>query len=377
MGPLYEIAVDAGALTITVGPKTFDRPLLRRMAERDASVKAEILNETHGEAPWDLGLKAAYQFYAKFLGAKFNRRFQAANYWLWLGNRFTARTGNMLRIEGRHWRAYHEGLVWRTKEAGPYISEAEADGLFNLIPLIVAFKAAPATIRKQIGGAAWRRIAHGSISRNCRIMHAIQRARTTEDVTDPALVERLVEFPSGVLRAVQGAKDEEVIAARITHRKTVEAFQATVHLVSDTKRMLGAAFNPAWGLSRMEREHHDAVRELASKKFSSRNFAEPWAFERDGFTATLLTSELDIATEGATQHHCVASYAKQSARGNYVVFRIEGKERATAGYRAGKSLATDQVYGACNSRVSDDCEAFAHFAKLAFERARRESRDAA
>jgi hypothetical protein len=70
----------------------------------------------------------------------------------------------------------------------------------------------------------------------------------------------------------------------------------------------------------------------------------------------LLVSQADIATEGATQHHCVASYARWAAMGKYAVFRIDGKERATAGV---VGHVVDQVYGACNAQVSDECRAFA------------------
>jgi len=364
----FPIIADPTALTITVGPVVFDRPDLARRAECWTDVKANIC----GEASWDNGPKAAYQYYASQLGAKFNRRFQAANYWLWLGNRLAPSTGNILRAEGRHWKNYHPGLIWRTKSALPYIKEAEHDGLHHLIPIIVAYMESPQEIRRRIGQGAWRRIAHNSLSRNVRIMHAVHRARRDELVTDDDLVVRLLDIPSGVMRAVQGATPDEVVAARISPRKRVEDFQATVHLVRDTRDMKGLDFNPSWSLARMGREHRAAIRVVMQRGYSDKPFAPDWSYASNGFTAMMLTSQLDIAEEGAIQHHCVAAYAKRAAQGRYAVLRIEGKERATAGF-VPRSGQVDQVYGACNQMVSDECYTFALAASRAFSTALTEA----
>ncbi len=232
----------------------------------------------------------------------------------------------------------------------------------NIVPLIVCFGASPQSIRALIGRGAWRRAATNSVSRNMRILHAMGRSKLREDEPSPDIFVRLLEFPSGVLRAVNGATDDERIAARITPRRKPVDFQNTVHLVADTKRMLADAFNPMWSYARMWREHEEASRQILRGKFSEKRFAEPWAFKEAGFTAELLTSALDIAAEGGSMHHCVASYAKLASHGSYAVFRIEGRERATAGVRFGR---LDQVYGACNANVSDECDTFAR--KLASE----------
>jgi hypothetical protein len=48
-------------------------------------------------------------------------------------------------------------------------------------------------------------------------------------------------------------------------------------------------------------------------------------------------------------------------RGDYAVFLIEGKDRATLGVKIkGNQARVDQVYGACNRPVTDDCLAFAY-----------------
>lgn len=363
---VHDIVSDPAAMTITVGPITYDRPRLERMAERVTSHKAEICG---GQDAFQT-MKEMYQHYTHLLGPKFNRRFQAANYWLWVGNRMTDKTGNMLRREGRLWKQYDNDLVYRANLALPYVNEAERDQLFHLIPLIVAFGASPQNIKRRVGQGAWRRAAANSLSRNCRIMNALDRMRPGKVLEDAFVT--LLDFPSGVLRGVCG-EENEPIAARITHKKTAADFQATVHLVRDTRRMMGAGFNPDWSLTRMVIEHNRAVRESHRRQYSDKAFASAWSVERNGFTATLLTSELDIATEGATQHHCVGIYARQAAHGQYAVLALDGKERATAGLRATKQgWHVDQVYAACNAAVSPECLTFVRFAADQFSRVEQE-----
>lgn len=351
-----EIITDHKAMTITVGEKVFSKPELWPFPEKDTFLKQEIC----GPAPWDQGVKVAYQFLAAQLGPKFNRRFQAANYWLWVGRRMDPRTGNLLRMEGRHWRRYHNGLVEAANSALPYVNEAERDGLYHLIPAIVVFGFSPQTIRRLVGRGAWRRYARNSITRNKHIMHAATRMPTKNNNDLVGLFSRLLEVPSGVLRGIYGADEDEMVAARITPRKTPIEFQQTVHLVRDTRRMLGEQFNSAWGLHRMKEEHDGAARELHRQHYSDRRFADDWVYSRDGYSATLLTSALEIATEGSAQHHCVAGYATYAVKGRYAVFVIDGKERATAGLMVtGRTASVDQVYGACNSPVSPECSEFA------------------
>jgi len=348
----YEIIRDDRAMTITVGPKVFDKPEVSRRAEWAFNFKAGICGEP--EVSRD-DHKAWHKFYAEMLGPKFNLRFFAANYWLWIGERMTQRTANMLKYDGKNWRIYSTDLVLRAHAQLPYVQEAERDGLYNLIPLILTHGASPQAIRAKIGRGAWRRVANNSVSRNRLIMHATLRCKQESQAEAFA---KLLEMPSGVMRGIQyEIGDDEVIAARITPRKRAREFQATVHLVGDTRHMLlPDEFNPQWGYARMRQEHEAATKAIMQRRYSTKVFAPEWSFQEGDYSATLLNSQADIATEGAVQHHCVASYARSAAMREYAVFRIEGEERATAGVRAG---LVDQVYGACNARVSDACMAFA------------------
>jgi hypothetical protein len=345
-----EMATDPVAMTIRVGEKVFDKPDVIRRPEIDFQFKNEICPTTIGIGP---GPKSLHKFFAEMLGPRFNFRFFAANYWLWIGNRMTTRTGNLLRYEGRYWQKYDAALVALANANLPYINEAERDGLYHLIPAILYYGASPQEIRAKIGRGAWRRVASNSLSRNLLIMRA---ARRSYRFKGDAFV-RLIDIPSGVLPAIrEGGDQDEVIAATITPRKRVNEFENTLNIVRDTRRMMANEFNPQWGLARMQREHEGATKLIMQRRYSTKAFAPAWQFAENGFAADLLTSQADIAAEGAIQHHCVASYAHNAAVGQYAVFRINGKERATAGVIGTR---VDQVYGACNRQVSDECKAFA------------------
>lgn len=352
----YEMVTNPEAMTITVGSRVFSKPDLSRRCEWDFDFKSQIC-EIPRETERDQ--KSLHKFFATMLGPKFNFRFFAVNYWLWIGNRMTTRTGNMLKFDGKHWQHYDSTLVAAANEVLPYINEAERDDLYNLIPAILTHGTSPQEIRAKIGRGAWRRVANNTISRNLLIMHATRRCKETTHLESFV---RLLDMPSGVMRGIMrlesgGVGDDEIIAARITPRKRPREFQQTVDLVRDTRRMmLPDEFNPHWGYARMRREHHLATKAIMERRYSTKAFASDWTYTDKGFSAALLTSQADIATEGAVQHHCVASYARSAAMREYAVFRIEGKERATAGIRDGR---VDQVYGACNSTVSEECRLFA------------------
>lgn len=345
-----EMVTDPAAMTIVVGEKVFDKPDLFRRPEIDFQFKNDICPTPIGIGP---GPKSLHKFFAEMLGPRFNFRFFAANYWLWIGNRMTTRTANLLRYEGRHWQKYDASLVALANANLPYVNEAERDGLYHLIPAILHYGTSPQEIRAKIGRGAWRRVASNSLSRNMLIMRAAKRSYRFEG---DAFI-RLLDIPSGVLPAIrEGGDQDEAIAASITSRKRVPEFEVTMNIVRDARRMMGDEFNPEWGLARMQREHELATKLIMQRRYSTKAFAPAWQFSENGLSAELLTSQADIAAEGAMQHHCVASYAHNAAAGKYAVFKIDGKERATAGVIGSR---VDQVYGACNAQVSDDCKAFA------------------
>lgn len=353
---IHEIIEDPAAMTITVGAKVFDRPFLSRLREWDTGVKEEIVPRPPVE-----DMKAINTFYCAQLGPKFNRRFQAANFYMWIGNRMSQTTGNMLRRSGAvGWRHYSEELVWRANQVLPYVKEAEADGLFHLIPGIVVFQASPSAIRREIGPATWRRITHNSRTRNMRIMQTVEKVSGIGGGGDwKANFIKLMEVRSGLLGGFMWLDENAIDAARLAPRSTARSLLETTHIIRDARRMIGQ-ISPDWGLARIKREHDAAMLESRRKTFSAEDFTQPWSFDSDGMQAALLTSPLAINVEGDTQHHCVGSYWREASRGSYAVLKVEGKERATVGmWHTPDGWAVDQVYAACNAPVTDTCRAFA------------------
>lgn len=354
---MFEIVSDKENMRILVGDFVQDEPYLFHLPEMNRAMKERICPDIES---YGLPLKDVYKAYAARLGAKFNRRFYAANYWLWIGDDFTPRTQNMLRFDGMHWRRYNSYLVKQAQAAKPYVQEAERDGLYHLIPAIVIFGKSPQQIKKLIGKGDWKRIAANSETRNKRLMQTIGRNTLVWPEAESTFVS-LLDFRSGVLRGVSFADEMEKVAARVTPRQTTEAFQETFHYVRDAWRMMGAKFNPEWSLARIHEEHDLEVRRRAAEKHSPLPFADPWVFEKDGYTVSLLTSRLDVASEGGEMRHCVGSYAEICANGHYAALKVDGKERATIGLRYNfPTWALDQIYGRMNSRVSDECREVAY-----------------
>lgn len=351
-----EIVTDPERMVIRVGPKEFHEPYLWKVPEWGYDIKQEIAPHP---AIHTLGPKERNKFFCDNLGPKFNIRFLAANYHMWLGDRFEKVTRDMLRIGGNTgWKVYSKDLVIKANRVHEHVIQAEEDGLHHLIPAIVIFEKHPSEIRKLVGPSTWRRIASNSRTRNMKLM---QRSMWIACKEPSEQFLELLEFPSGVLLGVHSTDPEYAIAARICPRKTRASFEATMHTVRDTMRMLGADFNPKWSLNRINQEHNKAITAQRTKTYSAKAFCADWNFSGEGLSADLLTSPLAIAVEGGTQHHCVGSYWRESRDGKYAVMKITGNERATAGlYRRDQVWVVDQVYGACNAIVSQKCMDFAH-----------------
>jgi hypothetical protein len=352
---IHEIIEDPATMTITVGAKVFDRPFLAHIPEWETRIKEQIVDR-----PMTGDVKALNAFYCAQLGPKFNRRFQAANFYMWIGNRMSRITGNLLRKSGAvGWRLYSPELVYRANQVLPYIKEAEVDGLYHLIPAIVVFQASPSAIRREIGPAAWRRIAHNSRTRNMRIMQTVEKVSVANGVEWKDNFVKLLEVRSGLLGGFMWLDENALDAARLAPRSNARSLLETTHIIRDARRMIGQ-INPSWGLARIKREHDAAMLESRLKVFSAEDFTQPWVFDADGLQANLLTSPLAINVEGDTQHHCVGSYWRDASRGSYAVLKVDGKERATVGmWHSPDGWSVDQVYAACNAPVTDACRAFA------------------
>jgi hypothetical protein len=150
-------------------------------------------------------------------------------------------------------------------------------------------------------------------------------------------------------------------AARVAPR--IKDFEQTLDVVRDTIRMAdraGVEVNYNWSYRRWNEEHDRLSWNMARKGYSEKKFAEHLSFTLQGYTFTLLTSQADIAAEGMQMRHCVASYAHTASIGNYAVFKIEGKERATLGLTITATptkvlhAILQQCYGPRNQPISSE-----------------------
>lgn len=377
----FPLSHDPVRKIVRVGNIEIKEPDLRRRKEYDFYWKSEFTGvnppSVKNPAPvddWGLdcidgfqrSTKELHKFYCELLGPRFAYRYQAAHYHTWISPHISQETANLLRMTGRHWMQYNNRLVKLAHNVLPYIQQAERDGLINIIPIIVLFCKSPQDIRAEIGKGAWKRVANNSKTRNVLMMNALINE---PPITLGVKLDTVLRISSGVLNLHPFPDKDLEIVDRIIPKRDKMSFRQTIHLITDTRSMLGDAFNPEWSYARMKREHDDAVKAENAKRYSSKSFAEPWSYSADGYTATLLTSPLDIANEGRLMRHCVASYAKLAAKGSYAVFEIDGKERATLGVkRTNIGAITDQCYGACNAVVKPSTHVFAQKALDAYRK---------
>lgn len=228
------------------------------------------------------------------------------------------------------------------------IVRAQEDGIENVAPILLALRSDPQAARIRVGKGVWKKIHHSDLYLNIARANVLLRSRIT--------LPDLIEFPPGSLREVLAkirATNETVVivAGRISKNRT--EFREAVMLVKDAIRMGGEPKN-TWSLRRLREEHDRRALALALAKSDPTPWYEPWSCEVDGFLFSLLRSHADFAAEGATQRHCVASYARDAKARSCLVMRIEGRERATVRF-GGCPIKVQEVRARFNGPVSKAC----------------------
>lgn len=368
-----EIRVDQDAREIVVG-KWRCKEFLSFSKETDFTIKDEVLaanglpkpdlempsgwdwdeNDEH-RALWGQKIALAHKHYADLLGAKFYRRLSGASWNLhvaWMPQelwRFVSRAGF-------HWRQINRASLYAAQRVREHVLQAHADGLDHLVPIVIAFEKSPSEIRFKIGGAVWRRLANNSKSRNHKISQALFSVSMGERAEVCASI---IGIKSGNLHLLHLEMNRAELAAHADAISTCDGFNEAMMLVRDAYRM--RHYNPRWSLNRLRREHDREAERVATAQHSTKPFCAPHIATVDGFTFTRLISPAEVAKEGHTQRHCVGGYIRACEAGRYAVYKVEGNERATLGLhiRDGMPLGFDQLYGACNSRVSDACRSAA------------------
>lgn len=299
-------------------------------------------------------------------GSKITLRLNAALYNTFIKANFPRETYFAMSRNGRRWNTFSPYMVDKAIKNKHLIDQAVKDGKINLIPLILEFEEDPQQLRKRFGKGLWKQLAHTSKTR-MKLLAPLMRAAP-----------EVISLRTGILPLVSlyyshSMEINECLltAAKIAPR--IKDFDQTLDIVRDTMRMAnryGTEVNLNWSWRRWQEVHDRKSWEIARDRYPSAKFAEDCVFTQNGYSFTLLNSQADIAMEGTTMRHCVASYAHTASIGNYAVFKIEGKERATLGLTIGSAVGVDnptgskvphamlqQCYGYCNQTISDELRA--------------------
>lgn len=376
----FQMVVDQGVHSVTVGDWVFDSVVMAPAKEGDFEEKNACLlangieppeleycatEETKGEfggevigPDWGEKLRAAHTSYANHLGARFNYRLYGAMFNAWCGW-MPREAWPFLHQDGYRWKYLHRNTVEAARHAKPYVLETINDGLLHLVPAVISFGAPPGEIKKAVGKATWKKIAANSKTRNHKISQMHFRSGESAAAAWAAGVQmRSFCLHRSGAQLVYGSLDQDIHASRIAGACRAIEFDSALQLIRDASRM--GVYNPEWSLRRLTREHDRAAEIRAHEGYPSKPFCADQTATVDGFTFTRVTSQSKVAAEGGKMRHCVAAYARDCQRGVYAVYAVDGPERATLGVRLnGTGRGFDQIYGACNKRVSDRCRAAA------------------
>lgn len=248
-------------------------------------------------------------------------------------------------------------IVQRVYASAFHWKQAEIDGLSNIAPMLVRFNRSPSEIRRQIGGEYWKRIHHDTLKANVDKLVLMM-------VLGWSLDEAML-FPSNIKKRanyyIKASKSAMLLASRL-HARGGDFMQFYI-MANDINRM-GGTLDQTWGRKRTKAEHDALVMKRVMASTNNTPWAKAWFYDVGPYSFSLLKSESELVIEGATQRHCVGSYAKACREGREFVLRVEGKERATCSWAKGDNAM--QIQGFANTDVSKECRLAAKEARLAF-----------
>ena len=259
------------------------------------------------------------------------------------------------------------------------LEQATKDGQKNILPLILNQELPPQKLKSLLGKGVWKNLTRNSFHRNNLLVNY-------NNITE------VLNYDSTALKIA--CKDwrhnpdafhwlKHVVGVPYSkHRERDAIVKLTTY--ADTKDMaarLQLPFNEKWSPRKMEEKHTEYSRlqqRLAEQRRIVRDkdyaerlvklkaidlsiFYKQTTWEKDGVTATILTTYERIVEEGSEMHHCVAGYAERCLNKDYVVVRLtDGTIRTTLGAHTDLGIdssyrfSENQHYGKCNSRVEDE-----------------------
>lgn len=253
------------------------------------------------------------------------------------------------------------------------LQQCRKDGIANIIPIVAYYGKSPQELKKFLGEREWKKLCKNSYSRNRLLFLKSNSSITPVDWN---------AVPSTILKGRTHWMPEVyewLIKTQDCHLKSITTdynIQREARYYLDTKRMCidaGETFNPNWSKRRMKEEHDRLSRiqqEIANRRAAEYNAEYAKLLEKDfrelhkgletirfdsGVIATPLINMQQVQEEGSKMHHCVGSYARMCAKGEYLVWRLtRGDVETTLGIdvHQGK-YSFDQHYGHCNAIVED------------------------
>ena len=259
------------------------------------------------------------------------------------------------------------------------LEQATKDGQKNILPLILNQELPPQKLKSLLGKGVWKNLTRNSFHRNNLLVNY-------NNITE------VLNYDSTALKIA--CKDwrhdpdvfhwlKHVVGVPYSkHRERDAIVKLTTY--ADTKDMaarLQLPFNEKWSPRKMEEKHTEYSRlqqRLAEQRRIVRDkdyaerlvklkaidlsiFYKQTTWEKDGVTATILTTYERIVEEGSEMHHCVAGYAERCLNKDYVVVSLtDGTIRTTLGAHTDLGIdssyrfSENQHYGKCNSRVEDE-----------------------
>lgn len=274
-------------------------------------------------------------------------------------------------------------LVKRVNEVADTIMQYIDDGQTHMAGFALITGDAQSS-KKTLGKKLWKRLCKNSKTRNDKICTKVFKyCCNTNDFTSCSEVVRMAnEIPSTVLlkmhedfffrihKVALETGFSSIVKDYISYCNTplykikVEGILKITNYILDTKNMFNTLgnekeINNKWSIARIVREHDSAVKEVKAmrtspKKFSSLNKL-PEVITGKAFQATLVSSAREMQELGKSQKHCIGSYWKSSARGEYVAYKITDNKGKVSSlgipHPSTKKYLNIQHYYACNESI--------------------------
>lgn len=259
------------------------------------------------------------------------------------------------------------------------LDQAIKDGQRNILPLILDQGLPPHKLKSVFGKGTWKKLTKNSFHRNKLLVNC----KDIPEVMNYDSTALKIAYKHWGLKPSAHHWLKHVVG--VPYSKHIES-DASMKLTtySDTKDMaarLQLPFNEKWSLLKMDEKHaeysrlqqhlaeqHRIVRDkdcaerlVKLKAIDLSTFYKQTTWEKDGVTATILTTYERIVEEGSEMHHCVSGYAEHCLNKDYVVVSLtDGTIRTTLGAHTDLGIdssyrfSENQHYGKCNSRVEDE-----------------------